>query len=166
MRRPAFKAIFRVDSMPAGLSEVLKGKTPWRDVLESERVPGLDIMPAGAIPSQPAELIDSARMSTFMSEARDTYDRIVIDSSPMLGVSDSLLLMKHADGVIFVVRQGVTHSLGAIHARRRIADGDTPCFGAIMNGVNLKSLSNYYYYKRYGGYEYRQYQNPVIEASA
>ena len=166
MRRPAFKAIFRVDSMPAGLSEVLKGKTTWRDVLESELVPGLDIMPAGAIPSQPAELIDSARMSTFMSEARDTYDRIVIDSSPMLGVSDSLLLMKHADGVIFVVRQGVTHSLGAVHARRRIADGDTPCFGAIMNGVNLKSLSNYYYYKRYGGYEYRQYQNPVIEASA
>ena len=54
--------------------------------------------------------------------------------------------------------QVYTHSLGARHALRRLQESGTPCFGCIMNGVNLNSLSNYYYYRRYGGYAYRQYQ--------
>jgi len=80
-------------------------------------------------------------------------------------ISDSLLLMKQADGVLFVVRQGVTHSLGAAQAMKRIREGGAPCLGAVMNGVNLKSMTNYYYYRRYGGYSYQKYQAHPEESS-
>jgi capsular exopolysaccharide synthesis family protein len=157
LRRPAFKHIFEVDKMPRGLSDVLKGDVSWTDVLCKDLVPGLDVVAAGSIPSQPAELLGNPLMDRFMDEARKTYDRIVIDSSPMMGVSDALLLMQHADGVLFVVRNGVTHSLGATHAMKRIVEGGAICLGAVMNGVDFKSLSNYYYYRRYGGYQYHNY---------
>ena len=166
LRRPAFKPIFGVDKMPRGLTEVLKGKAAWQEVINTELVPGLDIMPAGKIPSHPSELIGNPIMAQVMAEVREKYDQVVIDCSPMMGISDSLLMMQHADGVLFVVRQGVTHSLGAAHAMQRIADTDTPCLGALMNGVNLRSLANYYYYRRYGGYEYRQYHKAPEGAEA
>ena len=82
----------------------------------------------------------------------------------MLGVSDALVLLPNMDGVLFVVRYGVTHSMGAGHAVLKLQASGTPCWGTIMNGVNLKSVANYYYYRRYGGYAYRQYQTPAAEA--
>ena len=129
-----------------------------QDALSLKMVPNLDVISSGAIPSHPAELLGNPVMTALIAEARTAYDRIVIDSSPMMGVSDALLLMKHVDGVLFVVRQGVTHSLGATHAMKRIREGGATCLGIVMNGVNLKSITNYYYYRRYGGYAYQQYK--------
>jgi capsular exopolysaccharide synthesis family protein len=158
MRRPAFKHIFDLKENPPGLSEILKGKAAWKEVLMANDVPNLDVIMSGTTPSHPTELLGSPMMASMMKEVREVYDRVVIDSSPMMGVSDALLVMKHADGVLFIVRQGVTHSLSASHAMKRLREGDKPCFGVVMNGVNLKSLTNYYYYRRYGGYyAYRQY---------
>ncbi len=68
------------------------------------------------------------------------------------------MLLPHADVVLFVVRYGVTHSLGARHAIQKIQEGTTRCLGCVMNGVNLRSVANYYYYRRYGGYAYQQYK--------
>ncbi len=158
LRRPAFKSIFDVKEMPSGLSEILKGKSKWKETLCSDLIPNLDVIASGAIPSHPAELLGNPQMALLMKEVREVYDRVVIDSSPMMGVSDSLLLTKHVDGVLFVVRQGVTHSLGATHAMKRMLEGGVPCLGALMNGVNLRSVANYYYYRRYGGYTYQQYK--------
>lgn len=163
LRRPAFKQVFDVSEMPAGLSDVLRGEAAWQDVLDTQLIPGLDVIPPGACPSDPTELLGNPLMASFISEAREVYDQIIIDSSPMMGISDSLLLMRHTDGVLFVVRQGVTHSLGATHAMKRIIEGGTPCLGALMNGVNLKSAANYYYYRRHGGYDYRKYQEQTGE---
>lgn len=166
LRRPAYKQIFNVDQIPAGLSEVLQGKLTWQETVRTELVPGLDVVSAGAIPSDPSELLGNFRMAEMIAEAREVYDQVIIDSSPMMGISDSLLLMPRTDGVLFVVRQGVTHSLGAACAMKRIEGSGSPCLGALMNGVNLKSAANYYYYRRYGGYEYREYQEftPVKDA--
>ena len=163
LRRPAYKKIFNVDQMLVGLSDVLQGRVSWQETINRELIPGLDILPAGTIPSDPAELLGTQRMADVMAEVREEYDQVIIDSSPMMGISDSLLLMRHTDGVLFIVRQGVTHSLGASHAMKRIAESGTECLGALMNGVNLKSLANYYYYRRYGGYEYRKYQEQAGE---
>jgi len=165
LRRPAYKQVFNVNQMPPGLSEVLQGKRIWQETLNKDLIPGLDILPPGTVPSDPAELLGAPRMAEVIAEARDKYDQIIIDSSPMIGISDSLLLMRHIDGVLFVVRQGVTHSLGASHAMKRIMESGTPCLGALINGVNLKSLANYYYYRRYGGYEYRQYHGAPERAT-
>lgn len=159
LRRPVLSRIFGVDENAAGLAEVLKGEARWSDVLFASPIPNLDVMLSGRIPSHPSELLGRKPLADFLKEARGLYGHVILDAPPLLGVSDSLVLLPHADGVLFVVRYGVTHSQGASHAVARLKDGAAPCLGCIMNGVDLDSAANYYYYRRYGGYAYRQYRN-------
>ena len=116
-------------------------------------------MLSGRIPSHPSELLGRKPLAEFLREAREVYQHILIDAPPVLGVSDSLVLLPNMDGVLFVVRYGVTHSMGASHSALKLRESGTPCIGCIMNGVNLNSVANYYYYRRYGGYAYRHYQS-------
>lgn len=158
LRRPVLSRIFGADENAAGLAEVLKGEARWSDVLFASPIPNLDVMLSGRIPSHPSELLGRKPLAEFLKEARGRYGHVILDAPPLLGVSDSLVLLPHADGVLFVVRYGVTHSQGASHAVARLKDGAAPCLGCIMNGVDLNSVANYYYYRRYGGYAYRHYQ--------
>ena len=159
LRRPVLSRIFGTPSEGAGLSEVLTGEVRWPDALLAQDIPNLDVMMSGRIPSHPSELLGRRPFAEFLKEARSRYQHIIIDAPPVLGVSDSLVLLPNADGVLFVVRYGVTHSMGASHAVLKLQDSGTPCMGCIMNGVNLGSVANYYYYRRYGGYAYRHYQS-------
>lgn len=165
LRRPALSKIFELPASAPGLAEVLSGEIGWRDALAATGIPQLDLLPSGRIPAHPAELLGRPPFVDFLKEARATYAHVVIDAPPVLGVSDALVLLPNMDGVLFVVRYGVTHSMGAGHAVLKLQASGTPCWGAIMNGVNLKSVANYYYYRRYGGYAYRQYQTPAAEAA-
>jgi succinoglycan biosynthesis transport protein ExoP len=165
LRRPVLAKVFGVAQEVAGLSSYLKGEIDWRDALLKQDIPNLSVLPSGKIPSHPSELLGNRRLSDFMKEARQEFNRIIIDAPPVLGVSDSLMLLGQAEGVLFVVRYAVTHSLGATHAMKKVTDSGTPCLGAIMNSVNLNSFSNYYYYRRYGGYAYKKYQASYAAAS-
>jgi Mrp family chromosome partitioning ATPase len=141
--------------MPSGLAEVLRGEAAWKAVLQSGLVPGLDVLPAGKCPTNPSELLGSARLGELMAEFRTAYEYVVMDASPIVGVSDSLLLMGHADGVLFTVRRGVTRSQGAVYAIRRIVESGTPCLGTLMNGVSPRTLGSYYGYGCYGADAYQ-----------
>jgi len=165
LRRPAFEDIFEFQTGRLGLSDVLKGKLPLQEAVLADRIPGLDVLCSGGHTAHAAELLGTPALAALMEEARGRYDRIVIDSTPMMSVSDTLLLIRHADGILFVVRQGVTHSLGAGHAIKRIHKGGSVCFGVIMNGVNLNALAHYYYYRRYGVYAGYEYRDQEEEAS-
>ncbi len=158
LRRPVLDRIFTAESGHPGLSDVLKGRVAWGEALHRQALPNLDLLVSGDVPSQPAELLGNRAFADFLAESRDSYDHVIVDAPPVLGVSDALVLLPNVDGVLFVVRYGVTHSLGAKHAMGKMQAGGTPCLGCIMNGVNLRSLANYYYYRRYGGYAYQQYQ--------
>lgn len=159
LRRPAYRKLF-AEEQEAGLVEVLKGEGRWRDLVNDKAVPGLHILGAGGKSDRPAELLGGDAFVRMIKEMREHYDRVIIDAPPMFGVSDTLVLLKHVDGVLFVVRCGLTHSLGAGHAMRRIKASGVACFGAIMNAVDFRSLANYYYYNRYGGYGYQSYGAP------
>ena len=160
LRRPMFTTIFDAPNKDAGgLAEVLKGEVRWQDVLLRPDIPNLDVMLSGRIPSHPSELLGCKPLAEFLRAARAVYQHVIVDAPPVLGVSDSLVLLPNVDGVLFVVRYGATHSMGAGHALLKLRSGGTPCVGSIMNGVNLNSMANYYYYRRYGGYAYRHYQS-------
>ena len=158
LRRPVLSEIFGVKNASAGLVEILKGAQSWQEVLVRNQVPNLDVMHSGRIPEHPSELLGRKPLAEFLQAARGVYQHIIVDAPPVLGVSDSLVLLPSMDGVLFVVRYGATHSMGANHAVLKIQGSGTPCMGCIMNGVNLKSVANYYYYRRYGGYAYQKYQ--------
>ena len=165
LRRPVLSKIFDLDPDSAGLAEVLKGEIQWREALRRHDVPNLDVTCSGRIPLHPSELLGRKELAEFLREAGGAYQHVILDAPPVLGVSDSLVLLPNADGVLFVVRYGVTHSMGASHAVLKLQGSGTPCMGSIMNGVNLKSVANYYYYRRYGGYAYRHYQSHPADAS-
>ncbi len=162
LRRPALQKIF-LDMTEKGLTDVLAGEIPWRDALQPPRINGLDVLASGTMSLSPGKLLGTRAMGALMGELKTVYDQIIIDAPPILGISDALIFLNHADGVLFVVRYGVTHSLGAELAMKRVTDSGVPCLGALMNGVNLKSLANYYYYRRYGGYAYQQYQQTPMD---
>ncbi len=166
LRRPAFQEIFANErTAGAGLTDVLSGTTPWREAMQPGWIPKLDILAAGSHAEHPAKLLSGKGFSTMLLEMRTVYDRIVIDAPPVQGASDTLLLLKQADGVLFVVRCGVTHSAGAAQAVKRIQSSGTACLGAVMNGIDLRSMANYYYYCRHGGSDYPPYsENGAVQA--
>jgi len=156
LRRPSIHRLFESDAgTRTGLMEVLRDGLPWRDALLPNEVSGLDVLPSGGTTSRPAELLGSKRFTDLLAKLMEQYDRIILDAPPLLGLSDTLTMLPRVDRVLFVVRFGVTHSASARLAVKRIRMSGATCAGAIMNGVNLKALANYYYYSRYGGYAYR-----------
>lgn len=158
LRRPALTKLFDLPPSAPGLAEMLAGEIGWRDALVPTGIPQLDLLPPGRIPAHPAELLGRRAFVDFLGDARGDYAHVIVDAPPVLGVSDALVLLPNVDGVLFVVRYGVTHSMGASHSILKLRDSGTPCIGAILNGVNLNSMANYYYYRRYGGYAYRHYR--------
>jgi len=163
LRRPTFSKIFAEQTFDKGLADVLEGSVSWHDALQAACVPGLDVLAAGTTSSRPAALLGSQAFGDLIEDLKNVYDQIVIDAPPVLGVSDTLALLHHTDGVLFVVRYRITHSIGAVMAMKRIKESGVSCLGVLMNGVALNSMANYYY-RRYGGYAYHQ-GNPVSAAS-
>jgi len=151
LRRPSLHKVYELGESP-GLAELLSSDLDWRAVVRPAGVPGLDLCTAGAPPRHPAELLGRRRMKAFLDGARQVYDRIVVDAPPVLGLSDGLILLGNADGVLLVVRYGFTHSFNARQAVNRLDVGGAPCAGVVFNGVNRRTIANYYYYRRYQGY--------------
>jgi polysaccharide biosynthesis transport protein len=133
-----------------GLSSVLAGEA-GREVYVRPLpdMPSLVVLPRGPIPPNPGEMLASHTMDELMMRWRSEYDRIILDSSPILAVSDSLGLATQADGVLVLVRSGVTRKKALLRVRELLRRAGGHIFGTVINDVNLR-LENYYYAKRYG----------------
>lgn len=166
LRKPTLSEIFFQEREQQGLADVLQGASGWEEVTRPTGIPNLDIIPAGQVHPHPHELLGNNRLAAVLQAIRPHYEHIIIDAPPILGVSDSLVLLPCADGVLFVVRYGVTHSASAEKSMEIIEKSGVPCLGAIMNGVNLNALANYYYYRHYEGYAYQNYQADVPSVSS
>jgi len=164
LRRPSLQKILERESL-RGLAEVLKGECSWREVRIQHEIPGLDVLPTVRIPSRPTELLGSRQFADLIREVRGEYDRVIIDAPPMLGVSDSLILLSNVDSVLFVVRYAVTPRLSAHRAAKLIRESGIRSVGVVMNGVNMKSAANYYYYRQYGQYTYTASKNNPVSPS-
>ena len=125
-------------------------------------LPTLHVLPTGPRPPNPAEMLSSNRMEEQMRQWTQQFDRIVIDTAPLLAVSDTQALAVRADAVVLVARAGVTRKRALIRARDLLWRVNAPVAGVVVNDVDLR-LENFYTY-RYGmyakdywyGYRYRQ----------
>jgi polysaccharide biosynthesis transport protein len=124
-------------------------------VLPTE-VPNLSVMPAGPLPPNPAELIHSDRFKAFLAVARSRFDRVVVDSPPVVPVTDGAVLSTLVDGTVLVVRAFKTSKDLARHALRALQDVGSNVAGTVLNAVDLSrtdyKYSHYYYYRREGYY--------------
>lgn len=150
LRKGRLHRYFNIKSMP-GISDVLSGITDVKDVTRKTANENLHILPMGAIPPNPTELLGSVQMEELLSKLDKIYDYIIIDTPPINVVSDSLSLSKVVDGVILVVKEGETSHPNIVSAIGKYEFAEANLLGFVLNGVTLeqgkRKKSHYYYYR-------------------
>lgn len=153
LRRPRLHKVFRVDNA-VGLSSFLSGNVGPENLAVETMVPNLSIISSGPIPPNPSELLDSAALQYLLAglQRDEAFDHVIIDSPPMLQVTDAVILATRADVTIIVVRQGKTSRESLALGSRRLRLSRARIAGAVLNAVSEES--GYYYYGGYKGYRY------------
>lgn len=151
MRRPALAKNFDLERAH-GLSNYLSGQDALEGIIYSTNHSGLDVIPGGHVPPNPAELLSTKRMTELMEFVKAQYSVIVIDTPPLGIVSDTMELIKHSFTPILIVRQNVTYkkSLDAVTEMHHA--GRFKNLGIIMNDVNFSRYDYGAYYGRDYGY--------------
>lgn len=153
LRRPNIHHRFGLNGK-VGLSTVLSGQTTLEESVQRvSEVPGLDILASGPVPPFPTEMLSSETMAEVLRHAGELYTHVVIDSPPILSVTDGVLLSRQVDAVVMVVR----HAKSSKHVVRRGRDllvrSGAPLVGVVLNAVDLNA-PEYYGYYGYTGYSY------------
>lgn len=149
LRKGTLHTYFNVKSSP-GISEALSGMANDKDIIQNTQYENLQIITMGAIPPNPTELLGSVQMEELVKRLEKNYDYMIMDSPPVNVVSDALSLIKLADGVLIVVREGVTSHPNIAAAITKYKFSGANILGFVMNGAFLqqrnKSKTQYYYY--------------------
>jgi succinoglycan biosynthesis transport protein ExoP len=134
-----------------GLSEILTSQLPLERVVQTTGVANLDLLPVGARPPNPAELVGSESMKRLLSGLKDRYDFILVDSPPIMAVADALLVSRMVDSVLMVARGGVTPRPIAREARAKLTRVKARIIGTVLNGAVGSDGAGKF--AGYGGYE-------------
>lgn len=143
-----------------GVIDVCGLNTPLESVLIKEHVPNMDVLTAGGRAVNPTNILNGGSFPRLIEELRKNYTRVIIDTPPLAPVSDAMIIVQHVDGVIFTLRFNFVRTRGAQFCVRRLLETNVPCFGAILNGLDL-SLSDYYY----GEYYDKSYKSYVAQVN-
>lgn len=135
---------------PVGLSTVLAGSVSLTDVLQKSRFPGLSVLSSGAIPPNPSELLGSMAAKKIFEELRANFDYVVIDSSPLLAVTDAAILATNADGVLLMGRFGRTKREQLAHAVSSLHNVGARILGTVLTMTPSRGHASYSY--RYSYY--------------
>jgi polysaccharide biosynthesis transport protein len=154
MRRPRGHEVFGVKSDP-GLSNVLVGAAKPGDVVHKTAVANLWVMAAGKTPPNPAELLGSRRFVELLGTVTEEFDLVVIDTPPVMAVTDAAIAANRASGVLFVVAAEQTNRQAAQQALDQLEHARARFVGAVLNRVDLERES--FYYARYYRKEYADY---------
>lgn len=128
-----------------GLTTVLIGKASLADVVQPWGDHGLEVITSGAIPPNPAELLQSKAMEAVLIEIRQRYDVVIVDSAPLLPVTDAALVASQTDGAILVTRFGKTTRDQAGQAAQRLQAVDAALLGTVLNFAPIRGLAGYGY---------------------
>ncbi|PQE00502.1 protein tyrosine kinase [Mycobacterium sp. EPG1] len=158
MRRPTLhKYLDLVGTV--GFSTVLSGAATLGDALQKTRFPGLTVLTSGAIPPNPSELLGSQSARKLLTELRSKFDFVVLDSTPLLAVTDAAILAAGADGVLLIARFGQTKRDQLTHAVSTLESVGAPLLGAVFTLMPTRRGSSYSYNYSYYGVEPQKEQN-------
>jgi succinoglycan biosynthesis transport protein ExoP len=152
LRRPSTHKLFGVDNL-RGLSTYLSRDIKIDGLIQKLQMPNLSLLPCGPLPPNPAELISSEKMRQLLADLSEQYDHILIDSPPLINVTDPVILSRLVDGVIMVIHGGKSSRDVVRRARQELEAVGAKIFGVVLNNVDLRREGyNYYYYRYYSGY--------------
>jgi capsular exopolysaccharide synthesis family protein len=152
LRRPGISRALALSQNGAGLSSLLSGAHSLDEVLRQvEAVPNLWVVPAGPEAPNPADLFSSPTMENLMQELRGRFEHLVVDSAPLLMVTDATILSRLVDGVILVVESGVTARRALVRAHKILESAGGRILGTVLNKWDARDEG---YYSGYGSYYY------------
>lgn len=154
LRRPSVHKHFGLDANAPGLVEVITGTASLAEVLLPDVIKRVHLVRSGKIPPNPAELLGSLEMASVIDQLTQHFDYVIIDSPPILPVTDSVILSRYVDGVVLVIRGAATPRKVIKDARDRLRAVGARFLGAILNDVDV-TAGDYYYYNRYYQAYYR-----------
>jgi succinoglycan biosynthesis transport protein ExoP len=165
LRRPNIHHRFGLNGK-MGLTTVLTGATTLEGTVQSvPEIPNLDILPSGPVPPFPTEMLSSGAMEAILKRCAEIYDYVVIDSPPILSVTDGVILARQADAVVLVVRHGKSSKHVVRRARDILLRSGAGITGIVLNAVDLNS-PEYYGYYGYSGYSYSSVDSESWESQA
>jgi capsular exopolysaccharide synthesis family protein len=147
LRRPRCHRIFNLTN-EVGISTYLSRETDLKGLIQPHEIENLFVMTSGPIPPNPAELLSSQKMHSLITKLREHFDHVIIDTPPIINVSDALVVSPLVDGVIIVVKGGSTPREAVMRTRQALLDVNARIFGVILNGIDLEA-DHYYYKYRY-----------------
>ena len=153
LRRPTVHHRFGLNGR-IGLTTVLTGASTVEEAIQHvPDVPNLDILASGPVPPFPTEMLGSSTMTDLLEKLKGMYTHIVIDSPPLLSVTDGVVLARDSDAVVLIVRHGKSSRHVVRRARDLLLRAGAPLTGIALNAVDLNS-PEYYGYYGYSGYSY------------
>jgi polysaccharide biosynthesis transport protein len=166
MRKPRVHKLFS-ERNGSGLSTFLSGNAKLASVVKRSDIPNLYYIPAGPVPPNPSELLNSSLFRNMLTFLEQKFDQIMIDSPPALGFSDSAILSTAADGVILVVSGGKTPKGTLQRAKDAFVQVNAKILGVVINRVNIQQYDykdyyyRYHYYQSYYGKEMEKRKPPL-----
>jgi capsular exopolysaccharide synthesis family protein len=146
LRNPSMHRVVGVEN-DRGMSNLLSGGDSLANLVQSTSIPGLDFIPCGPLPPNPAELWGGDRLRRVLEQVGATYDHVVIDGPPVLGFADAPLLAAAVQVTVFVLEAKGTRRAQARGALRRLTIGNGHILGAVLTKFDTKAV-------QYGGYDY------------
>ncbi|UYZ24507.1 CpsD/CapB family tyrosine-protein kinase [Mesobacillus jeotgali] len=147
LRKPTVHYTFNLTNT-IGLTSVLTKQQTLEEAFVESSIPDLSILPSGPVPPNPAELLSSVSMDTFLKQAMELFDHVVFDTPPVLAVADAQILANKCDGVILVVSSGKTEIEEAAKAKEILISSKGKLLGAVLNNKKLTDSDYYYYYAK------------------
>ena len=144
-RRPKIYKVFNIEKAP-GLSNHLIGEGDLDSIIRSTSVPNLSIVTSGFLPPNPSEMLGSHNMEKFCKSVGERFDIVIFDTPPSMTVTDAVVLSNIMDGVVFVIKSGVTVREVAKRAISQISKNNREILGVVMNFIDVSRGSTYYHY--------------------
>lgn len=153
MRNPSVHKILGVEN-DHGLAEILSDNARFDDVVRPSSLPNLSVVLAGPIPPNPAELLTGNKLPDLITRAREEFDHVVIDSPPVLGLSDGPLIASAIQSTVFVISANSTSTKSAVSSLRRLLDAHAHVVGTVL--TKFQSSAHGYSYNYNYNYGARQ----------
>lgn len=153
MRRPRLHKVFGIPGSTDGVSRAIVGEIDVSSAIRQTSVANLSLLPCGALPPNPAELLHAERFRIVVRELASRYDRVIFDSPPLGIVTDAAILAQITDGTVLVAKGGRTPKESLTRTKRQLAEAKINVLGCILNDLDISKHGRYaYYYSRYGYY--------------
>lgn len=157
LRKSVLLARVRAEGKVRGLSHLLSGQSSLAETITKTNVPGLQILFAGPVPPNPAELLGGKMFEELVRTAREIYDYVIIDTPPLGRVIDCAVITKICDGVVMVIEAEAISYRYEQEVKEQLEKTGCPILGAVLNKVKFTRQRYYGKYRKYG--MYKAYEN-------